>query len=63
MKIAAKGMISPAYWGHGRQWPRNSQVEVEVTPAEYEAIATDPNIVSVVMAEAPNDSRERGKAK
>lgn len=52
MKIVAKGMISPAYWAHGRQWPRHSQIEIEVSKDQYEAIAADVNIVSVVIPEA-----------
>jgi hypothetical protein len=51
MRIVAKGMISPNYWGHGRAWPRHSQIEVDVTPEEYEAIATDKNIVCVAVPE------------
>lgn len=52
MKIAAKGMIDPAYFAHGRKWLRHVQLEVEVTAEEYAVIAADPHIVSVVIPDA-----------
>ena len=60
MKIVAKGMISPRYWAFGRSWPRDAQVELEVSASEYELIAADRNIVSVVI---PDGSEQNQKHK
>lgn len=52
MRIVAKGVVSPAYHGYGRKWPRDTSVEFEVTPEEYAEIAKDHNIVCLVIPEA-----------
>lgn len=51
MKIVAKGTVPGGFWGYGRQWPRDVQIEVEVSEAEYAQIAADPHIVSIVVPE------------
>lgn len=63
MRIVAKGMISPRYWGHGRQWPRDAQVEYDVTASEYEAIAADRNIVSIVIQDQSPEANKMAKGK
>jgi hypothetical protein len=55
-------MIAPRYWAHGRQWPRDAQVEYDVTSSEYEAIAADRNIVSIVILDTQEQtSKTKGK--
>jgi hypothetical protein len=56
MKIAAKGMLPNGYFGHGRKWPRDEQIVLEVTAQEYALIAADPYIVSVLVPEVSKKS-------
>lgn len=51
MRIAAKGVLETGYWQFGRKWPRDRQLELDVTPEEYAAISADRNIVCVVIPE------------
>ena len=58
MRIAAKGVLETGYWKFGRKWPRDQQLEIEVTPEEYAVISTDRNIVSVVI---PDEAKTKRK--
>ena len=66
VRIAARGMLPMGYWGHGRHFPRDKQVELVVSLSEYEAIAADANVVCVVIPEAKQEAahipaRAKGK--
>lgn len=58
VRIAARGMLPMGYWGHGRHFPRNKQVELSVSLSEYEAISADPNVVCVIIPEAHQEAAQ-----
>ncbi len=62
MKIVAKGTVDGGYWGHGRKWPRETSIELEVTADELKLIEADPNIVCLVLPEMPSvESRQKAR--
>ncbi len=61
MHLVAKGMIVPAYHGHGIKFPRSESVELHVSDEIGKAILADPNVVAIAIPEVIH--QEAGKNK
>jgi len=59
VKIAARAVLPTGYWHLGRYWPRDKQVEVEVTEQEYAQLSLDHNIVVIPVPEADRKAKGR----
>jgi hypothetical protein len=62
-KIVARSTVERGYWAYGRQWPRDAQVEVEVSAEEYAKIVTDNNLVYLLVPEVAPVMASHHKAK